>query len=83
MIKIGVRPQKTGHETWINFHHEDLQWAYLRGFFDADGHVRVYERNVYRKARMGFTGNEKMLLSTLSFLKELGFAKNVHSITQK
>ena len=74
---------KTGHESWIDFHDEKLQWAYLRGFFDADGHIRVYQRNGYQKARMGFTGNANMLYSILSFFKSYGLAINVNSITSK
>lgn len=83
LIKLGIGPRKTGSEKWINFNKEELQWAYLRGFFDADGHIRVYQRNGYLKARMGFTGNEEMLTSILLFLKSIGVAKNVNAITQK
>ena len=83
LIKMGITPQKTGYEKWINFNNESLQWAYLRGFFDADGHIRVYERNGYQKARMGFTCNHDMLESILLFLKGHGFAKNVNTICPK
>lgn len=83
LIKLGIRPQKTGKETWIDFNNEEFQWAFCRGFFDADGHIRVYERNGYRKARLGFTGNSDMLYSILSFLKSNGFAMNVNNITHK
>lgn len=83
LIKLGIGPRKTGSEKWINFNKEELQWAYLRGFFDADGHIRVYQRNGYLKARMGFTGNKEMLTSILLFLKSIGVAKNVNAITQK
>nr|WP_304220624.1 LAGLIDADG family homing endonuclease [Fredinandcohnia onubensis] len=83
LIALGVGPRKTGSESWIDFEDLELQWAYLRGFFDADGHIRVYQRNSYNKARMGFTGNPNMLKSILNFLKEQGYAKNVNSITHK
>ena len=83
LIKMGIMPRKTGCETWIDFGNEKLQWAYLRGFFDADGHIRVYKRDGYQKARMGFTGNPDMLASTLLFFKNQGFAKKVNSITPK
>jgi intein/homing endonuclease len=83
LIAIGVAPRKTGIEKWINFNKVELQWAFLRGFFDADGHIRVYQRNGYQKARMGFTGNPDMLKDILIFLKSKGFAKNVNSITPK
>ncbi|MGG0716526.1 LAGLIDADG family homing endonuclease [Robertmurraya massiliosenegalensis] len=83
LIRLGIGPRKTGCEKWLDFDDERLQWAFLRGFFDADGHIRVYHRNGFLKARLGFTGNQKMLLSILNFLKSKGFAKNVNSITKK
>jgi hypothetical protein len=83
LINLGIGPRKTGKEKWISFHDDSLNWSFLRGFFDADGHIRVYERNGYQKARLGFTGNVEMLKSILLFLKSKGFAKNVNAITQK
>lgn len=83
LISLGIVPRKTGAEKWIDFEDVALQWAFLRGFFDADGHIRVYERNGYQKARLGFTGNPEMLKSILEFLKSKGFAKKVKSITHK
>lgn len=83
LIALGIGPKKTGSEPWIDFKNEDLQWAFVRGFFDADGHIRVYKRNGYQKARLGFTGNADMLTSILMFLKSQGFAEKVNSITQK
>jgi intein/homing endonuclease len=83
LISLGIGPRKTGIEKWMYFEDQTLQWAFLRGFFDADGHIRVYMRNGYQKARMGFTGNPEMLKSILAFLKSNGFAKNVNSILPK
>ncbi len=83
LIKLGVTPNKTGAEPWVDFNDLELQWAFLRGFFDADGHIRVFKRNGYQKARMGFTGNPNMLASILSFLKSHDLANNVNSITHK
>lgn len=83
LIALGIGPRKTGIESWIDFEDECLQWPYLRGFFDADGHIRVYIRNGFLKARMGFTGNHQILFSILTFLKQNGFAQNVNSITPK
>lgn len=83
LIALGIGPRKTGIERWIDFTDDTLQWAYLRGFFDADGHIRVYMRNGYQKARIGFTGNSEMLKSILVFFKSKGFGKNVNSITLK
>ena len=75
LIKLGITPNKSGKERFINFNKIELQWAFLRGFFDADGHIRVFKRNGYLKARMGFTGNREMLLDILTFLKGQGFAR--------
>ncbi|WP_066257552.1 LAGLIDADG family homing endonuclease [Neobacillus drentensis] len=83
LFALGIGPRKTGIEKWINFNKDELQWSFLRGFFDADGHIRVFKRNGYLKARMGFTGNPDMLMGILTFLKTKGFAKNVNSITPK
>ena len=69
LIKLGITPNKTGKEKFINFNNIDLQWAFLRGFFDADGHIRVYQRNGYQKARMGFTGNHEILKDILAFFQ--------------
>ena len=52
LIRLGVAPNKTAVESWIEFGNIDLQWAFLRGFFDADGHIRVYYRNGYLKTRL-------------------------------
>lgn len=83
LVNLGIGPRKTGKEKWISFHDDVLNWSFLRGFFDADGHIRVYERNGYLKVRLGFTGNVEMLKSILQFLKSNGFAKNVNSIIEK
>lgn len=83
LINLGITPNKTGKEQFIFFNDKELQWAFLRGFFDADGHIRVYKRNGYLKARMGFTGNHEILEDILIFLKTQGFARNVNSLTKK
>ncbi len=83
LIKLGVKPKKTGKEIFINFGNIELQWTFLRGFFDADGHIRVYQREGKLKARMGFTGNPVILKGILLFMKSQGLAKNVNSITEK
>lgn len=83
LISHGIGPRKTGNEKWLDFQDNELQWAYLRGFFDADGHIRVYIRNGYKKARLGFTGNPEFLKKILFFMKSQGLAQNVHSITHK
>lgn len=83
LIDLGIKPRKTGKEQWIDFNNKPLQWAYLRGFFDADGHIRVYKRNGYLKTRMGFTSNPDFLESILKFLKSEGYASNINYLYHK
>ncbi|MDN4525289.1 LAGLIDADG family homing endonuclease [Fictibacillus fluitans] len=83
LIQLGVLPNKTGKEKWINLENIDLQWAFLRGFFDADGHIRVYFRNEYLKVRVGFTVSYLMLTAILGFLKSQQIGLNVNSIASK
>lgn len=83
LIKLGITPKKTGKEKWVNLGNEKLQWAFVRGFFDADGHIRVYERNGWVKTRVGFTGSNDMMISILKFLKSYGIGINVNAIYAK
>lgn len=83
LIALGIGPHKTGNEKWINLNNNELQWAYLRGIFDADGHIRIYQRNGYLKARFGITAGEDLLTGALLFLKEQGFAKEVNTLHKK
>ncbi|MDF0727320.1 LAGLIDADG family homing endonuclease [Cytobacillus sp. S13-E01] len=83
LMRLGVKPQKTGKEKWINFHNHKLQWAFLRGFFDADGHVGVYGKENRTVSRVGFTGSREMLLSILLFLKSQNIGNKVNAISKK
>jgi len=76
LMRLGIKPRKTGFESWIDFKNEDLQWTYLRGFFDADGHFS-------KRGRIGFTGNREMLLSLLQFLHNQQLALTVHKLYPK
>lgn len=85
LIKLGVPGRdKTGNEEWITFNDESLQWAFLRGFFDADGHVQLRLRHdKYLRGRVGFTGNPKMLTDIHNFLKLYGIGINVNNLYHK
>ncbi|MFE8695479.1 LAGLIDADG family homing endonuclease [Cytobacillus sp. FJAT-53684] len=83
LISLGVGPKKTGHEAWIALKSNMLQWAFIRGFFDADGHIRVYQRNGYLKVRVGFTGSKEMLTSTLKFLQTYEIGLKVKGVLKK
>ena len=83
LIKLGITPNKTEKEKFINFNDTDLQLAFLRGFFDADGLIRVSQRNGYQKSLYGIYRNLVLLKDILTFLQSEGFAENVRSITKK
>lgn len=83
LIAMGIGPKKTGFEKWIDFNNEELQWAYLRGFFDADGHVGMYGRNNKLVRRVGFTGNVNMLTSLLEYVKLYDIGRRVNKISAK
>lgn len=83
LINLGVTPKKTFNESWIEFNNVELQWSFLRGFFDADGHIRVYYRDGRLKTRAGFTGTKGILQSILYFLNSHGIGNNVKRIIPK
>ena len=92
LISLGIEPKKTGKEKWINLQNDELQWHFLRGLFDADGHIRVYQRTykrktsppkAYLKARFGITGSQVLLQGILQFLNKHSIAMKVKSITKK
>ena len=69
-----------------------MQWHFLRGLFDADGHIRVYQRiykrkttalKTYLKGRFGITGNLALLKGVLQLSEKYGIATNVNSFSKK
>lgn len=83
LIELGISPKKTGYEKWIVFNDEELQWAFLRGVFDADGHIRAYDSKGRLRRRFGITGSKTLLDGTLEFLKSQGIALGIHSLFTK
>lgn len=83
LIALGIGPRKTGKERWIDFQNDALQWPYLRGFFDADGHIKVSNRGNRIIARFGLTSNEEMLKSIHQFLNRYGFGLKVKTYYKK
>lgn len=50
LIALGIPlGKKSGNEPFISFPTDRLTWSFLRGVFDADGHIRAYERSDYVK----------------------------------
>ncbi|WP_134698586.1 helix-turn-helix domain-containing protein [Ammoniphilus sp. YIM 78166] len=83
LMKYGVLPQKTGRECFPIFQGENLRWAFLRGFFDADGYIRRYYRSNLEKPKFTLTGNEKMMLQIKHFLIAHGLSIPKKPIYQK
>ncbi|MBB3867409.1 hypothetical protein DER53_16555 [Parageobacillus toebii NBRC 107807] len=89
LIRLGITSQKSGSEPWIEFNNDALQWSFLRGVFDADGNIRVYQRyypdrnKTYLRARFGITGSRQLLEGILKFLKSKDIAQNVNTLTEK
>lgn len=83
LIAMGITPRKTGHEQWVDFQSDALQWAYIRGFFDADGHARVFTYKGYLAERLGFTSGELILRDLLAFFQVHGYATKINKIVKK
>jgi intein/homing endonuclease len=64
--------RKTGKEKFIDFGNRILNLAFIRGFFDGDGSVRIYKRNGYNKVKITFTcASKKFLLDLKKYLISL------------
>ena len=74
LYKLGVPIEnKTGNEVFIDFGDKDLNIAFIRGYFDGDGSIRVYKRNGYNKVKVTFTcASKKFLLDLKKCLIKLG-----------
>ncbi len=69
LSKYGIVPKKTGKEIFPFWLSTNCKWAFLRGFFDADGHIRKYKRYGYDKVKFTLTGNKPMMVQIINFLK--------------
>jgi hypothetical protein len=84
LIALGIPlGKKSGNEPFIQFPTDRLTWNFLRGVFDADGHIRVYERagdvkgvryGPYRRARWSITCGLPFVTGVRDFLITRGFA---------
>jgi hypothetical protein len=83
LVTLGIPlGRKSGNEPFIQFPTDRLTWSFLRGVFDADGHIRVYERsgNVkgvlygpYRRARWSITCGLPFVSGLRAFLLARGY----------
>lgn len=97
LAKYGILPGKTGYEIFTDLNSTEYQWAFLRGFFDADGSIRKYLRKDIRprkneelnnkkthtKTKFSLTGNKQMMVQIKSFLESEGFKLPPKTIFEK
>ena len=85
LIKYGIVPKKTQREKWVELENYKLQWAFIRGYFDADGHVSIvkYKSSNYLSPRIKITSSYDLLNSLLNFFREHHIALKVKSIYKK
>lgn len=67
LIDYGVIPRKTGFEKFPVQLSNELKAHFLRGFFDAEGHVSFRREFRHSYYSVGFSTNEKMCMSIIDF----------------
>jgi hypothetical protein len=93
LIEVGVPlGKKSGQEPFLEFPTDWLTWSFIRGVFDADGCIRVYERSgvvkgtlygPYRRARWSITCGEPFTQGLRRFLLNRDFALSQKCIQKK
>lgn len=68
---LGCIPRKTYENIWVNLDTDELQFAFIRGFFDGDGGItnNFSEKQLY-KARVSIAGFHKNLKEFQKFLEK-------------
>jgi hypothetical protein len=93
LIALGLPlGKKSGNEPFLIFPTDRLAWNFLRGVFDADGHIRVYERSgmvngtlygPYQRARWSITCGVPFVSGLRDFLLARGFELSAKCIQPK
>lgn len=93
LIALGIPlGKKSGYEPFLSFASDRLTWSFLRGVFDADGHIRVYERSgmvkgtlygPYQRAKWSITCGTPFVTGLRDFLVTRGFALSVKCLQPK
>lgn len=69
-----VLSPKTSFEEFYAFDNIEFTWSFIRGMFDADGCVRVYDRKVnnkiYNKYKLSITTGKKFCLGLKRFIED-------------
>ena len=70
---LGCVPRKTWLNTWIDLNNDDLQFAFIRGYFDGDGSISSnFEINTLYRVNVSIAGNKKTLNNFIKFLDTHG-----------
>jgi hypothetical protein len=93
LLAIGIPlGRKSGSEPFLTFQTERLTWNFIRGVFDADGCIRVYERSgyvngtlygPYRRAKWSITCGLPFVSGLRDFLIAGGYALSNKCIQPK
>ncbi len=93
LVEIGIPlGKKSGKEPFLEFPTDCLTWSFIRGVFDADGSIRVYERSgivkgvlygPYQRAKWSITCGEPFTQGLRHFLLNREFALNAKCIQKK
>ena len=78
--KLGCVPRKTLLNTWVDLHNDDLQFAFIRGYFDGDGSISGnFDINTLYRVNIAIAGYQKNLNNFITFLGMHG----IKSVFQK
>ena len=67
LINVGVVPQKTFLIKFPNFLNQNLISHFIRGYFDGDGSVSKYAKNI----KVNFTGCTNFITSLRDYLASI------------
>lgn len=70
IVKQGVPySPKSSIEPFIELQNKNLQWHFIRGMFDADGCIRVYQRGKYKKYKFCITSSKMFCEGFKTFIE--------------
>lgn len=71
LCKLGCVPRKSYKNTWINLNNDELQRAFIRGYFDGDGTIsKRFEINTLYRVNIGIVGFSSNLKKFKNYLDE-------------
>jgi hypothetical protein len=93
LLALGVPlGRKSGSEPFLSFESDRLTWSFIRGVFDADGCIRVYERSgyvggklygPYRRAKWSITCGLPFVSGLRDFLSLQGYKLSAKCLQPK